>query len=197
MLLQDKVRAWRAGNAVRVVTEAQAQLEKYQPGEHSHAHPRLVATVVEEGSWADETVLQKMWGGLLASSCSPDGHDDSNLIFVGLLKQLTRVQIKILRYAVEQSEKAVDANGLIFVTNPLMTDISTVLGVAGVDDIHRVDQELDHLRGRGLIMVGFHFGNPQADLMPTALALNLYVRCQGYRGSAVDYFGLPSNGTKP
>jgi hypothetical protein len=88
LLLQDKVRAWRAKNAVRVVAEAQARLAKYLPIQDCHAHPRLVANVIEEGSWADDATLQEMWGGLLASSCSPDGNDDSNLIFIGLLKQL-------------------------------------------------------------------------------------------------------------
>jgi hypothetical protein len=150
----------------------------------------LVASVIEEGSWADDNTLQEMWGGLLASSCSQDGQDDSNLIFIGLLKQLTRVQVRLLRFAVEKAKKGVDSNGLIYVTEPVMADISTVLHVAEVDDIHRVDQELDHLRGSELIAEGFATGRSLANLMPTALAINLYVRCQGYRGNAADYFGI-------
>ncbi|MBK9326402.1 MAG: hypothetical protein IPN00_08730 [Hydrogenophilales bacterium] len=198
LLLQDKVRAWRAANAIRVVTEAQALLQKFEPMPDGHAHPRLVASVIEEGSWSDDATLQEMCGGLLASSCSQDGHDDSNLIFIGLLKQLTRVQVRLLRFSVEQAKKGTDSNGLITVIEPLMTDISTVLRVAEVDDIHRVDQELDHLRGSELIAEGFATGRSQANLMPTALAINLYVRCQGYRGNAADYFGIAkSEGVTP
>lgn len=197
LLLQDKVRAWRANNAVRVVSEAQAMLAKHLPGQASLAHPRLVATVIEEGSWADDITLQEMWGGLLASSCSSDGHDDSNLIFIGLLKQLTRVQVKLLRYAVEQSQKGVDANGLIAVTAQLLTNIASVLSVGGLDDIHRADQELDYLRGSELIVAGFSPGQSEVDLTPTSLGINLYVRCQGYRGSAVDYFGLTQQNSQP
>ena len=197
LLLQDKVRAWRAENAIRVVAKAQAKLEKYATAQDSHAHPRLIANVIEEGSWVDDATLQEMWGGLLASSCSPDGQDDSNLIFIGLLKRLTRLQVKLLCYSVEQSKKGVDANGLIAVTDRLMVDIPTVLAIAHVDDVHRVDQELDHLRGSELILEGFNSASTQANLEPTALALNLYVRCQGYRGSAVEFFGLAQNSVKP
>ena len=88
LLLQDKVRAWRAKNAVCVVFEAQARIDKYLHTHDCHAHPRLVGTVIEEGSWADDKILQEMWGGLLASSCSIDGCNDSNLIFVGLFNNL-------------------------------------------------------------------------------------------------------------
>lgn len=190
LLLQDKVRAWRAANAIRVVTDAQAMLKKFEPMSDGHAHPRLVASVIEEGSWADDRTLQEMWGGLLASSCSQDGGNDSNLIFIGLLKQLTRVQVRVLRFAVEQAKKGIDSNGLIFVTEPLMIEIPIVLRIAEVDDVHRVDQELDHLRGSELIAEGFAVGRSQVDLTPTALAVNLYVRCQGYRGNAAGYFGI-------
>lgn len=190
LLLQDKVRAWRASNAIRVVIEAQALQQKYDSMQGGHAHPRLVASVIEEGSWADDNALREMWGGLLASSCSQDGRDDSNLIFIGLLKQLTRVQVRLLCFAVEHAKKGIDSNGLITVIDPLMINIPTVLRVAEVDDIHRVDQELDHLRGSGLIAAGFAPDESQANLIPTALAINLYVRCQGYRGNAADYFGI-------
>lgn len=190
LLLQDKVRAWRAKNAVCVVAEAQERFDKFIPKQNNHAHPRLVATVIEEGSWADDKTLQEMWGGLLASSCSADGRDDSNLIFVGLLKQLTGLQIRVLNHACQASVKVVDNNGLIAIKTHLILDISAIIEIAGTDDIHRIDQELDHLRGIGLIIQGFTPGTSNVDLTPSSLALNLYVRCQGYRGSAVDFFDV-------
>lgn len=190
LLLQDKVRACRATNAIRVIATAQKQLQQLGEISETHAHPRIVASVIEEGSWADDNKLQEMWGGLLASSCSKDGQDDSNLIFISLLKQLTRVQVKLLCFAVEAAKKQVDLNGLIFVNEAVIVDISTVLRIADIDDIHRVDQELDHLRGSGLITEGFATGKAEANLMPTPLAINLYARCQGYKGNAADYFGV-------
>lgn len=189
-LLQDKVRAWRAANAVRVVTEAERRLKQYLPDQQVHAHPRLVAAVIDHGSWTDDKTLQEMWGGLLASSCSTDGRDDSNLIFVNLLAQVTGLQVRVLLYACEKSEKCVTPPGLIMPKMSLVVDIPTIISIAGTNDVHRIDREMDHLRGLGLIPVGFDPDRPDVDITPSALALNLYVRCQGHRGSAVEYFGL-------
>jgi len=44
---------------------------------------------------------------------------------------------------------------------------------------------LDHLHGLGLIRGGFDIRSQYVDITPNALALNLYVRCQGFTGSAV------------
>ena len=51
---------------------------------------------------------------------------------------------------------------------------------------------MDHLRGQELIIGGFNANSnsENANITPTALALQLYVRCQGYIGSPCDYFGL-------
>lgn len=190
LLLQDKVRVWRANNALRVVASAQTHLAHYSHAQNSHAHPRLVATVIEEGSWADDGMIQDIWGGLLASSCTEDGCDDSNLIFVGLLKQMTGLQIRVLRYACENCDKAIDTNGLITLKKALKTSAPNLLRVSGTNDIHRLDQELDHLRGLELLHGGFHPNMAEVEITPSALALNLYVRCQGYCGSAVEYFAV-------
>lgn len=190
LLLQDKVRAWRATNAVRVVAAAETLFEKYSSDQDAHAHPRLVAAVIEHGSCSDDETLQQLWGGLLASSCSSDGRDDSNLIFVNLLSQLTGLQVRALAYGCEKSEKAVTTAGLIIPSKQLYVDIPTVKSIAETDDLHRIDRELDHLRGLELIFIGFDPRVARVDITPTALALNLYVRCHGYRGSAVDFFGL-------
>jgi hypothetical protein len=188
LLLQDKVRAWRAKNALAVVWEAEAQYHKYLREHPAHAHPRLVSATLEHGSWADDKTLQEMWGGLLASSCSADGRDDSNLIFINLLSQLTTLQVRILHHACGMVEKFLTPAGLIMSKTPLLVDIPTLEAIAGIDDIHRIDRELDHLRGMGLIDHGFDALSQVADITPSALALNLYVRCQGFTGSPVEFF---------
>jgi hypothetical protein len=129
-----------------------------------------------------------MWGGLLASSCSPDGKDDSNLIFMNLLSQLTTLQVRILNHACEKVEKSVTPAGLITPDSILLIDIPTIKTIAGHNNIHRLDRELDHLHGLGLIRGGFDIRSQYVDITPNALALNLYVRCQGFTGSAVEFF---------
>lgn len=190
LLLQDKVRAWRAENALKVVDSARQLLQSDVEEKELHAHPRIVALALEQGSWSDEESLQRMWAGILASSCCRDGRDDSNLVFVSLLSNLTGMQIRILEYACSNAKKEVDLNGLIIVRLPVQVDVATLLCIAESGDIHRVDRELDHLRGLGLINVGFEPGSTQVDITPSALAINLYVRCKGFRGSAAEYFGI-------
>jgi hypothetical protein len=196
LLLQDKVRVWRAKNGVAIVAEAQERFDKYQTNPDAHAHPRLVAAVIDHGSWSDDKILQKMWGGLLASSCSGDGRDESNLIFINLLSQLTSLQVRVLAYGCENAEKLVTSTGLIMPKCAFMVDIPTLMSVASTNDVHRLDRELDHLRGLGLINVGFQPHMPTVDVSPSALGLNLVVRSQGFTGSAVDFFGLKSSEQK-
>lgn len=186
LLVQDKVKVWRANNAVRVVAEAQRLL----PGRVSdlHAHPRLVSAIIENGSWSDDVDIQKVWGGLLASSCGVDGRDDSNLVFVGLLGHLTSLQVRVLVYACTHCDKRVNSLGLIGPRGQLLTDEEQLKRIAGSTDIHRIDRELDHLRSLDLLHSGIEMESGSIDLAPTPLALYLYTRCNGFNGSPVEFF---------
>ena len=195
LLFQDKVKAWRAKNALAIVNEAEARFEKFKQDPNVHAHPRLVAATIEHGSWIGDKTVQDMWAGLLSSSCSPDGKDESNLIFINLLSQLTSLQVRVLNYACENVQKTVSPVGLIIEKKALFMEISDLQKIAGTDNIHRLDRELDYLRSLELIHVGFQTGVLRVNITPSALALNLYVRCQGFTGSPVEYFGLaPAKG---
>ena len=190
LFLQDKVRTWRAKNATATLAEAQALFEKNHIGHDVHAHPRLVASVVENSSWIDDRTLQQMWGGLLASSCSVSGNDETNLIFVNLLSQLTSLEVRILNYGCVNVSKYVTGDGLIMPERGVYVDLPTLQTITGTDDIHRIDMELDHLNSLKLIIGGFQLGGTHHEIGPTALALNLFVRCQGFMGSAVEFFNL-------
>ncbi len=198
LLLKDKVRTWRSNNAVNMISYAQIRYSKYHRDDNAHAHPRLIASALEHGSWSDDKIIQEMWGGLLASSCTEDGRDENNLIFITLLSQLTSVQVRLLNYACEKIEKNVDASGLVLpMPEQLIIDIVTLNKITSIDDIQHLDQALDHLRSLDLIYSGILTESPgKADITPTALALNLYVRSQGFSGSVADYFGL-SRKNKP
>ena len=95
LLLQDKVRAYRAKNLALIAAHAESIYNTDTTLQGGHVHPRLLAATIEHGSWADDAALQRMWAGLLASSVSPDGQDDSNVIFTNLLAQLTSLQVRV------------------------------------------------------------------------------------------------------
>ena len=64
--------------------------------------------------------------------------------------------------------------------------------VSHIDDFHRIDRELDHLRAIGLIDGGFHTQFVQCLIAPTTLALQMYARCNGTSEDPVKFYGLVS-----
>lgn len=208
-LLQDKVRVFRAKNAAAVVLKAQEKLEATPGGERLHALPRLVGLILEQGSWVELDAVQNMWAGLLATSCTEDGQDDSNLMFADLLSRLTASQCRILDFACREAKKTVAPNGLLVVDlgdalwspNGMIGGLGTVMSleqlykVSGTTDLHRLDRELDHLRSLELILPhggGFSTDSPEttANVTPTSLAIQMFVRLNGFRGDPTEFFGL-------
>ena len=196
LLVHDRVRAWRAANLTAMLLKSEHKL-KQDDQATVHAHPRIVSTILEEGSWIDDAEVQDMWGGLLSSSCTEDGDDDSNLVFVNLLSQISRLQARILRYTCENAPKKLSPNGLVVADGSIDVSIEEICNLAGDSDIHRIDRELDHLRDLGLFEMFDTGFSPVADhleatLTPSTIGLHLYVRAQGSRLPPDEYFGLTS-----
>lgn len=192
LLLQDKVSNWRAHNAISIIGKSEKLLDDKLSKSVLHAHPRLVYAALENGSWSDDDHIQSFRAGLLASSCTADGADESNLIFINMLSQLTASQGAIIEYACLNCVKRVSPAGWLLSDDTLMIKLDELRALTGIDEFHRLDRELDHLRSLDLIHVGFYEQHTDADLQPTPLCLQLFVRCQGYVGSPTDYFGIDS-----
>ena len=188
--LAERTSLWRRKNALNVLEKANKKYDRYAVTGREHAHPRLAHKVVEESSWTDNDYIQEMWAGLLASSCTEEGSDESNLIFINVLSQLTSVQATILNYACERTDKEVTKAGWIIAAGSLTVELDKLVEITGISDFHRLDRELDYMRALELIVGGFDPYSTAANVTPTALGLQMYVRCQGYVGSPVEYFGL-------
>ncbi len=201
LLLRDRVSHWRANHAARIAEKAKNKLEETRGVEGMQAHPRLVSAILDHGSWSDSDQVQEMWAGLLASSCTEDCRDDSNLIFVNLLSQLTATEAKFLDRLCEEIDKRVSPGGTIQAVLTYFT-LHNIMDVFGIGEYYRLHRELDHLASLGLA----HFSlpevldelalNPDAEKpimvegCPTPLALYLYVRCKGFVGDPIEYFEL-------
>ena len=187
LLMRDKVSSWRAKNAIKIANMAQQLLEK-QVGEIVfHAHPRIVYSTIEHGSWAESDFMHDLRAGLLASSCSKDGKDESNLILINILSQLTSSQGTLIAHICKSVTVFQSAGGWIQ-SSRLSMEANDVAHIMGLADLHQTDRELDHLKSLSLIAAGYHPMTTIADVTPTPLCLQFYVRCQGYIGSPVDYF---------
>ena len=193
LMARDRIQFWRLQNILRILDKAKGKLKfDSDLGQLKiHANPRVALSIIENGSLNDNDEVQELWAGLFVSSCTLNGSNDENLIFVDLLKQLTSIEAKILRYACEKSVKIKVRNGLVFgqLGKISSDDLVTLTDIV---DIHRLDRELDHLSTIGLLQAtgGFHAEEEKliADITPSALALNLYVRCQGSTKSTSEYW---------
>jgi hypothetical protein len=192
LLLRDKVRAFRAENLVTIILKSRAKaLESGIPASY-HVDPRLATRILDEGSWARNERLQDLWAGLLTSSRCPNGDDETNLIFAQRLSQMTSLQAQLLEYACTQCDKY-STHGLIAAV-ALPTPIGQFLATFPYP-LEQLDLELDHLRSLELISDGFAVGQLDPQLTPTALALNMYVRCQGSRRSPTEFFNVQCDNT--
>ena len=199
LALQDRISDWRARNAVRMLHRANELHLSRSPDPTERLSPRLAHIAIEEASWIEDEQVQKMWSGLLASSTSRDGRSDENLLFMNLLKQLSSLQVAILRFAVEKSgKKAVSTHGFVMPEAHTRVSVTELLDLFDMEDLQRIDRELDHLRELGLVGApagsgvsgGIHPDSDTAVLTPTPLALHLYVRAQGSKLSPKVYWNL-------
>lgn len=205
-IVSDRAKMWRASQRLKLIQRWEAKMAESGSSERLHAPPRLIATGLDRGSLVDSEELQALWAGLLASSCTREGKDDSNLLSMSILDQLTVPEARILNYACEQAEKKISPYlGLIY-TERLEVTLDELVAIAGVDDVQRLDRELDHLRELGLLDNGGFslikpenlaesvavelIKNPRAEIKPSAQAIHFYVRCQGSLLSPSEYFGL-------
>jgi hypothetical protein len=189
-LLRDKVSAWRAKNALTLTKRAEEMLDALSNSTQRHAHPRIVGAIIEKGSWNDENDISSMWAGLLATSCTESGRSEENLIYVNLLGQLTASQTRILNFACSEAIKCKTGTGLIFSQDFIVT-LEQIVAASGTTDIHVLDLEIDNLRELGLLNMDSGldtYSNQNNTLTPSAVGLQLFVRCQGFIGSPIEYF---------
>lgn len=191
LLLKDQVRHWRLNNVLRILQKAQGKLDFTDDKLHIKAHPKVAISIIDNGSLNDNDEIQELWAGLFVSSCTKDGQDDENLIFVDLLKQLTVVEARILKYSCEGARKILYPNGLM-IADSFSISCDELIELTSIKDIHRLDRELDHLHSLNLIgssLMGAGFNeNLDAKIKPTALALNLYVRTQGFHNDPAKFW---------
>ena len=181
LMVGDKFRLWRLKNIVKILEKSKGKLN-FQ-NEKIQLNPRIALGIIDNGSVVDDEVLQEMWANLFVSSCKKEGQGDGNLIFVDLLKQLTAAEARILNHSCCSCEKMLGVDGLIISKNRFLIDFKSLTKISGINEFYRLDRELDHLITLGLIDddAGFDgYKDLDADITPTALALNLYVKCQGH-----------------
>lgn len=197
-LLKDQVRRWRLNNVLKVLDKAKGRLGFENEQLQILANARVGLSIIEESSMVDDEELQELWAGLFASSCTVDGKDDSNIIFVDILKRISSVEAKILKYGCEHCRKAISSNGLIVPFKELEVTLEELKSITGISDVNRLDRELDHMSSISLFMGesfgvsgGFSVSDPAliATITPSALALNLYYKTNSINCTPEEFWG--------
>ncbi len=201
LMFRDKVRYWRLNNIIRIINKSENKIDYINGQLELTAHPRVIKEIIENGSWCDDDGIQEMWAGILAATCNEKIGDDSNLIFVNTLKQLTKSQVKIINYICQNCKIRVDKNGLLYADH-IEISFDELSAVVGSDNLQQLDAELDFLRSIELLMndhssfgghgAGFVFGKDTitAHLEPSPFAINLFIKGQGFKGQPKDYFKI-------
>lgn len=197
-MARDEVRMWRLNNILRMLEKAKGKMCYDGQELNLTANARVGISIMENCSDVEQEELQDMWAGLFVSSCTSDGRDDSNMNFVDLLRRMSSVEAKILDYACKNSRKIFFPNKLIL-AEELIIPYSRLVEISEIDDIYRLDCELDHMRSIELIAAGGGFSNGagfsatdehlDADITPSALALNLYLRTHSAGISPISFWG--------
>lgn len=197
LMLRDKVRTWRLNNIIQVIKKAEGKLIFEDDQLHLQSHPKVALSILDNASMVDDELLQEWWAGLFASSCTNDGKDDQNLIFVNILKDLTVFEVKLLSYCCVNCTKNIFPSKLIVANDDFRLSVHEIIRITGVEDIRRIDREIDHMVSLGLFsnsivgVSGFIVNQEQmeAHVTPSALALNLYYKTNSVNVSPEEFWG--------
>jgi len=171
----------RTENAMEIAENAEKLLAS-EPDHSMRAHPQIVSSIIEHGSWADDLTRQ-LWAGLLATSCTEEGTDQSNKPFVDLLVDVTQTQCRIF---VAGCMKALQLMSGIEFPPPgrIVLTPDQLIRLTDVSDVSRNATDIACLFNFGIIERNFNFTSylpaEKIDITPSRLGLELFQRCKGH-----------------
>jgi hypothetical protein len=199
LMMSDKVRVWRLNNVLKIIEKSKNKLEFRDNHIQFVANPKVALAIIENGSNEESDELQEMWAGLFVASLSENGSNDDVITYVNILKQISSSEAKLLKHICEVSKKGISDAGLPIVqTVSIYSDQISV--ITQVSDLTELESILNHFNSLRLSekrdsTSSFAFRTTSdkrlvAWLTPTSLALSLYVKCQGFKGTVSDYWSM-------
>ncbi len=65
-LLGGELDEFRTRSAVEIALRAEKLLTSEPDSERKHAHPKIVTSILKDGSWSNDDLIQQLWAGLLS-----------------------------------------------------------------------------------------------------------------------------------
>lgn len=182
LLLGGQLDADRTETLVRIALAAENRLASEPDADRMRAHPRLVASILEHGSWSRNQATTELWIGLLVSSCSVDAPDDSNQVFVKLLSQVMANQAKILVHACQRTLNSASGDSP---APSVVLSAKEMVALTGESDLTKNAHDVANLFCLGLLEKQFKFNSYREiesfDITPNSLGLALFRHCRGDR----------------
>jgi hypothetical protein len=187
-VLTGELDEFRTRNMISIVLGAEKILAAEPNSEKMRADPQIVESILKEGSWGNDSLTSRLWAGLMASSCSVEGSDQSNKSLTELLAQMTPSQARILVGGCTRANKHSwvqrgGAPATVIITPEEMVRIT------GMCDLYRSATDVAYLHVHGLVEKNFDFStySPKEtfDITPTQLGLRLFKACRGHLLPAV------------
>jgi hypothetical protein len=202
-LLRERLSSYRVASAIEIALRAERLLSFGQSPEKMQAPPNLVLRILEDGSWADAESTQQLWGGLLSTSNSLSGKDESNLVFIDMLSQLTATHVRLLTAACTKASKYVSSGLERISSRPITITAQEMMQITQTRDPLRINRDLEHLSDLGLLKLTSKSATfsplEGMEITPTSLGLQLFARCNGHRGATQEFYGVqvPPNAEAP
>lgn len=191
LLFREGLGTIRSRHAILIAHRAEVMLAAEPNFGELRAPESVVLRAVKEGSWADDQSTQALWAGILATACDPAGDDESNLPYMDLLAEMATVDSRLFIEACTLAPKTFSPNGAVS-SRPLMRTAEQMMKLTGTHDLAKIDRNLLQLSILGLLeprsKAKYFSFDQDANLTPTALGLELFARCQGHRGSPLEYY---------
>ena len=184
--LHQRLSNKRVASAVEIALQAQELFPSCEDRGDRLAHSDMVRRILENGSWTEDNWIRQWWAGLLASSCSPDGLDTSNTLFIDLLAKLMPAHLRVLSFVCRKDTGQPGA-GESAAKPDLNCTADELIEAVGSHSLSRIQQTMGQLASLGLITES---SNPsyvavtekgKTRISPTALALKMHARCTGRR----------------
>jgi hypothetical protein len=191
-LLGGELDESRTETALHIAIGAEQILASEAGGASLHAHPEHVAHLIKFGSWAIGSLTKQLWAGLLATSCTPEGTDDSNRQFVDLLVNVTPTQALIFVVACNKA-MAVMSEAEDRPSSRILFTPEEMKLLTGKTDLTRVATDIAYLFHSGLVDRNFDFTSyiptENFDITPARLGIDFYRNCQGHLADSQSVMG--------
>lgn len=197
---------YRFGNAQKIIGNAAEGVDLDVPGE---VHPRVLISVLEEGSTIDDPVMQGYLSGMLRASRTPSGDDDRAVYYMHLIASMTANQTRLhhgvytaVAGAERPARKQIGVDDLEFCVLAPTESVAAILAVhsdetgqgtvgEAVVGLHREQLVGNYAVGEAEILgeVGVSVDKNSMLVTPSAIGALLFLWGRGVRGSDPDQLG--------